>query len=72
MEVETPKTWIAIPADSDFSYHNIPFGVFSTACNKADARPATRVGDFLIDLREAERHGLLNGELFSKLTEKVF
>lgn len=44
MDAETPKTWIAIPADSDFSYHNIPFGVFSTACNKADARPATRVG----------------------------
>ncbi|EAR94691.1 fumarylacetoacetase (macronuclear) [Tetrahymena thermophila SB210] len=66
------QTWIQISADSDFSYHNIPFGVFSTACNKEDARPATRVGDFIIDLREAERQGLLNGELFSKLSHKVF
>lgn len=47
MEIETPKTWITIERDSDFSYHNIPFGVFSTADHPEDARPASRVGNYL-------------------------
>lgn len=35
-------------------------------------RCGTRIGDWVIDLREMENHGLFNGELFSKLGKKVF
>ena len=34
-----PKTWLNIPHNSDFSVHNLPFGVFSTKEN-----PRHRIG----------------------------
>jgi len=36
------------------------------------ARPCTRIGDWVVDLREMENKGLFKGELFSKLGKKVF
>lgn len=36
------------------------------------ARCGTRIGDWVIDLRAMENHGLFNGELFSQLGKKVF
>lgn len=41
-------SWINILPDSDFSMNNIPFGIFSYDGNVP--RPATRVGDKVIDL----------------------
>jgi fumarylacetoacetase len=43
------QTWLTIPADSDFSIHNLPFGIFST---KKDPEPRTGVaiGDWVIDI----------------------
>ncbi len=42
------NSWIPVPNDSDFSIYNIPFGIFSIGDN--DLRPATRIGDTVVDL----------------------
>lgn len=42
------KTWLEVPAGSDFPVQNIPFGVYRN--REGDPRPATRIGDTLIDL----------------------
>jgi len=42
------RSWISILDNSDFSIYNIPFGIFSYGNN--DPRPATRIGDTVIDL----------------------
>lgn len=43
--------------DSDFPIQNLPFGVFSTS--PGEARPGVAIGDQILDLRAAHRHGLL-------------
>lgn len=50
------KSWIEIPADSDFSIHNIPFGVYKSAHGP---RVATAIGDYVVDLFEINAAGLL-------------
>lgn len=52
------KSWIEVNKDSDFPIQNIPFGVFRSADGKA--RPATRIGDYAIDLALMEAEGLFN------------
>ncbi len=42
------KTWITVPKKSDFPIQNIPFGIVKPAGQQP--RPATRVGDTIIDL----------------------
>jgi fumarylacetoacetase len=42
------KSWIKVENDSDFSIHNIPFGIFSYGNDYP--RPATRIGDTVVDL----------------------
>lgn len=42
------KSWISIEKNSDFSIYNIPFGIFNF--RNSDPRPATRIGDTVIDL----------------------
>jgi fumarylacetoacetase len=42
------KSWIENVPDTDFSIHNIPFGIFSYGNN--DPMPATRIGDKVVDL----------------------
>lgn len=49
------KTWIEITADSDFSLHNIPFGIGLIPENGACI--CTRIGDFTIDLSGLARLG---------------
>jgi fumarylacetoacetase len=41
------KSWIAVPEDSDFPIQNIPFGIIAYDQN---LHPATRIGDFVVDL----------------------
>jgi fumarylacetoacetase len=44
------QSWLPVPPDSDFSIHNLPFGIFS------DGRPARAglaIGDFVVDLAAA-------------------
>jgi fumarylacetoacetase len=42
------NSWVPIAKDSDFSIYNIPFGICSYGNN--DPRPATRIGDTVVDL----------------------
>lgn len=42
------NSWLDIDPGSDFSIHNIPFGIYSSDGN--EPRPATRIGDKLVDL----------------------
>ncbi|KAF9108246.1 hypothetical protein BGX29_002389 [Mortierella sp. GBA35] len=52
-------SFIETKPDSDFSIHNIPFGVISTAHNAAP-RVATRIGDFAVDLSVLAQAGLFS------------
>lgn len=49
-------TWLNVAADSDFSIHNLPFGIFSTP--KRDARVGVAIGDQIVDLCELAQQGL--------------
>jgi fumarylacetoacetase len=40
-------SWVEVPDNSDFSIHNIPFGVFSY---NGQTHCGSRLGDFVIDL----------------------
>ena len=42
------KSWIDIPENSDFPIQNIPFGIIKP--DGKEPRPATRIGDTIIDL----------------------
>jgi len=53
-------SFIETKPNSDFSIHNIPFGIISTAEN-AKPRVATRVGDFAVDLSVLAEAGLFAG-----------
>jgi fumarylacetoacetase len=58
-------SFIPIDSESDFSIHNIPFGVFSQ--QGSDKRCATRIGETVVDLRELARKGAFEDvEGFSK------
>lgn len=60
------KTWLTISADSDFSIHNIPFGIFKTST--ISKRPASRIGDFIIDLSQLNKLELLQSLAIPQLT----
>jgi fumarylacetoacetase len=49
------KSWIDIPADSDFSIQNIPFGVFRY--KSQTPKLCTRLGDYIIDLSKIKDLG---------------
>ena len=51
------KSWIEVPANSDFPIQNIPFGIFSVA--SGSKRVGTIIGDTVIDLAELEVLGYL-------------
>ncbi len=44
------KSWIEIDSNSDFSIHNLPYGIFKT--KSSDPRPGVRIGDYVIDLSQ--------------------
>ena len=52
------KSWIPVPANSDFPIQNIPFGIVKPK-GKAP-RPATRVGDTVIDLSILSDNGFFD------------
>lgn len=49
-------SWLPIPADSDFSIHNLPFGIIETPNGHITA--GVPVGDYVIDLVAAADNGL--------------
>ncbi|TVR29086.1 MAG: fumarylacetoacetase [Balneolaceae bacterium] len=51
-----PKPWLDIPHDSDFSIHNLPFGIFS-ATGKGK-RVGVAIGEYVVDLADAASEGL--------------
>lgn len=53
------KSWVDVPAGSDFPIQNIPFGIFSA--NGRAPRPCTRIGDTVVDLHVLYEAGLLTG-----------
>lgn len=57
------KTWIDIAADSDFSIHNLPYGIF---LRDDSPTPGVAIGDKIIDLRAAARLGVFDEIDFDK------
>ncbi|MBL7931132.1 MAG: fumarylacetoacetase [Bacteroidia bacterium] len=51
------KSWIEISADSDFTIHNIPFGIYNDASVRH--RACSAIGDYVIDLYELAAKGLI-------------
>ena len=63
------KSWVEVPAHSDFSIQNIPFGIFKT--DSLGPRAATAIGTKVLDLSVLQRAGYFNGlnlpeDIFSK------
>jgi fumarylacetoacetase len=52
------RSFIEVAPDSDFPIQNLPFGVFSTQGSPA-RRVGVAIGDFILDLAELERRGLV-------------
>jgi len=49
------KSWLKVPEGSNFPIQNIPFGIFKTG--NLEPRPATIIGDFVIDLSVMADYG---------------
>lgn len=52
------NTWVQIPQNSDFTIHNIPFGIFSI--NNSNKRVGIAIGDEVLDLVLAAKTGIFN------------
>ncbi len=50
--------WVAIPEKSDFSIHNIPFGIFSDA--NTTKRVGIAIGEHILDLSKAAELGVFD------------
>src|SRR6218665_3650433 len=62
------NTWMEVSAESDFSIHNIPFGIYSD--NNIQHRACSAIGNYIIDLYELAAHGLIKAD--KTLLEKEF
>ncbi|KAJ3237032.1 hypothetical protein HDU81_010035 [Chytriomyces hyalinus] len=65
------SSFIDVPAESDFPLENIPFGIISTKDNAA-LRPATAIGDHVVDLKAIADAGLFAGPLLKAVAVSVF
>ena len=72
MQAETLTSFITGADNSEFPLENIPFGIASTKQTPNEKFAATRIGDLVINLKEAENCGLFNGKLLSALNKKAF
>jgi fumarylacetoacetase len=68
MSSRTKKSWVEIPADSDFTLHNLPYGIFSES---GDGKPrmGVAIGDHVLDLPAVAREGYFDD---IRLDPKVF
>ncbi len=57
------KSWIEIPADSDFSIQNLPFGIFSIG--EGPKKVGVAIGDIVLDLSVLYDLGFLSLERYS-------
>ncbi len=68
--MQPTKTWLPIPADSDFSIHNLPFGIFKPT-PESTPRAGIAIGDHIVDLAAAAAAGLFGKRrFFQKIFEK--
>ena len=58
-----PKPWLQIPHNSDFTIHNLPFGIFSTS--EKVKRVGMAIGDKVVDLKTAADEGLFEETEFN-------
>jgi fumarylacetoacetase len=73
-------SYIPVPKDSHFSIKNIPFGIFSSS-HDPTPRPATAIGDFVLDLLFLAKVGALSNipgfdpstleQVFPKLSDEA-
>ncbi|MEM9305320.1 MAG: fumarylacetoacetase [Pseudomonadota bacterium] len=54
----TLKSWVPVPADSDFPIQNLPFGI--AQCPGGEPRPAVAIGEHVLDLGVVAEAGLLD------------
>jgi len=59
------KSWIEIPAKSDFPIQNLPFGIYST--ESTQPRACVAIGEHLADLYELTERGYLDSAFKSNL-----
>ncbi|MCU0389502.1 MAG: fumarylacetoacetase [Thermoflexibacter sp.] len=57
-------SWVDIPAHSDFSIYNLPYGIFSSP--RHSARAGIRIGDYIIDLQALSELNFLDSLAFDK------
>lgn len=53
------KSWVPVPANSDFPIQNLPFGIFRTKYLSPVAGVA--IGEYVLDLVYLQEHGYLDG-----------
>ena len=56
------KSWVEVPANSDFPIQNLPFGIFKTG--SLSERAGVRIGDFVLDLKTLYVLGYLENLAF--------
>ncbi len=56
------NTWLTVPTDSDFSIHNLPYGIFEGPTGQR--RAGVAIGNHVIDLAAAAEHGLFGKRRF--------
>lgn len=68
-EPASTKSWIESANDpsTDFPIQNLPYGVFKKKNNAQKPRIGVAIGDYILDLREALKEGILRG-----LSKNVF
>lgn len=78
-KIDTNLTsFIDIATDSDFSIHNLPYGIFSETTEGAGnnkRRAGVAIGEHVLDLAVLEAEGLLsldNGKYFDQPTLNAF
>ncbi|RWS07172.1 fumarylacetoacetase-like protein [Dinothrombium tinctorium] len=62
-------SFISVNPESDFSIHNLPYGIFSTQANPKP-RPGVAIGDYILDLSQVSK--LFVGPLMRNEAEEVF
>jgi len=60
MQNNNLKTWVEVSQDSDFSIHNIPFGIYSDG--SVAHRVCSAIGNQIIDLYELSLVGLIKAD----------
>jgi fumarylacetoacetase len=60
----TLSSWVTVAPDSDFSIHNLPYGIFHRT-NTPDESPriGVAIGEFVLDLSVVADSGLFTGSL---------